>query len=41
LGKYRHRCHGGLTIFVAGFRVVGGQPEINALPSTYYPTSLL
>jgi AAHS family 4-hydroxybenzoate transporter-like MFS transporter len=30
-----------LTIFVAGFRVVGSQPEINALPSAYYPTSPL
>jgi AAHS family 4-hydroxybenzoate transporter-like MFS transporter len=29
-----------VTIFIAGFCVVGGQPAINALAATYYPTSL-
>lgn len=29
-----------ITIFVAGFCIVGGQPAINALAATYYPTSL-
>lgn len=29
-----------VTIFVAGFCIVGGQPAINALAATYYPTSL-
>lgn len=28
------------TIFIAGFCIVGGQPAINALAATYYPTSL-
>jgi AAHS family 4-hydroxybenzoate transporter-like MFS transporter len=29
-----------VTIFIAGFCIVGGQPAINALAATYYPTSL-
>lgn len=29
-----------IAIFVAGFCIVGGQPAINALAATYYPTSL-
>jgi len=29
-----------LVIFLAGFCIVGGQPAINALAATYYPTSL-
>jgi AAHS family 4-hydroxybenzoate transporter-like MFS transporter len=29
-----------VTIFVAGFCIVGGQPAINALAATYYPTPL-
>ncbi|TFV93877.1 MFS transporter [Oxalobacteraceae bacterium OM1] len=29
-----------LTVIVAGFCIVGGQPALNALAGTYYPTSL-
>ncbi|MEB0164890.1 MFS transporter, partial [Glaciimonas sp. CA11.2] len=28
------------SIFVAGFCIVGGQPAVNALAGTYYPTTL-
>ena len=27
-------------VFVAGFTVIGGQPAINALAASYYPTEL-
>ena len=30
----------GVIVFVAGWCVIGGQPGINALSATYYPTSL-
>jgi AAHS family 4-hydroxybenzoate transporter-like MFS transporter len=30
----------GVIVFIAGWCVVGGQPGINALSATYYPTSL-
>src|SRR4029453_15243906 len=30
----------GVIVFVAGWGVVGGQPAINALSATFYPTSL-
>ncbi|WP_321857284.1 MFS transporter [Paraburkholderia tropica] len=29
-----------LTIFLSGFAIVGGQPGLNALAATYYPTHL-
>jgi AAHS family 4-hydroxybenzoate transporter-like MFS transporter len=29
-----------VAIFLTGFSVIGGQPAINALAATYYPTSL-
>lgn len=29
-----------ISIFVAGFCVVGGQPAVNALAASYYPTTL-
>jgi AAHS family 4-hydroxybenzoate transporter-like MFS transporter len=29
-----------LMIFLSGFAIVGGQPALNALAATYYPTSL-
>ncbi|PVX61086.1 MFS transporter [Paraburkholderia unamae] len=29
-----------VAIFVTGFSVIGGQPALNALAATYYPTSL-
>lgn len=29
-----------ITIFIAGFCVVGGQPAVNALAASYYPTTL-
>jgi AAHS family 4-hydroxybenzoate transporter-like MFS transporter len=29
-----------VIVFVAGWGVIGGQPGINALSATYYPTSL-
>jgi AAHS family 4-hydroxybenzoate transporter-like MFS transporter len=28
------------VVFVAGFCIVGGQPAVNALAATYYPTTL-
>jgi AAHS family 4-hydroxybenzoate transporter-like MFS transporter len=30
----------GVIVFIAGWCVIGGQPGINALSATYYPTSL-
>jgi AAHS family 4-hydroxybenzoate transporter-like MFS transporter len=30
----------GMIVFVAGWCVIGGQPGINALSATYYPTYL-
>jgi AAHS family 4-hydroxybenzoate transporter-like MFS transporter len=29
-----------ITIFIAGFCIVGGQPAVNALAASYYPTTL-
>ena len=29
-----------IAIFFAGFSIIGGQPALNALAATYYPTSL-
>ncbi|MDB5959958.1 MAG: 4-hydroxybenzoate transporter [Massilia sp.] len=29
-----------LVVFLAGFAIVGGQPALNALAATYYPTAL-